>query len=94
MRSLRPNPMEKVRWEELLDAALDLCNGVSLQMRPALERRLLIRLDNAAWAAAKKKKKTPKNFKHYHVSNHKDDACASCGLDIRNTIHKRMMKGK
>lgn len=27
-------------------------------------------------------------FRHVHVSNGEDDACASCGLDLRNPIHK------
>ena len=28
-------------------------------------------------------------FIHTHESNGKDDLCAACGLDIRNSIHKR-----
>jgi len=28
-------------------------------------------------------------FKHYHVSNDRDDTCASCGLDLRNEVHRR-----
>jgi hypothetical protein len=29
-------------------------------------------------------------FLHSHVSNGKDDRCYKCGLDLRDTIHKRI----
>ena len=28
-------------------------------------------------------------FQHMHVSNGVDDACAECGLDLRNQVHAR-----
>ena len=28
-------------------------------------------------------------FKHTHENNGLDDACAACGLDLRNAIHRR-----
>jgi seryl-tRNA synthetase len=31
-----------------------------------------------------------KTFEHTHVNNGEDDACAECGLDLRNRIHKRI----
>jgi len=34
-------------------------------------------------------KKLEGNFSHFHVANHVDDACAVCGLDLRNEVHLR-----
>ncbi len=28
-------------------------------------------------------------FRHMHVNNQCDDACAKCGLDLRDAIHQR-----
>ncbi len=32
-----------------------------------------------------------KAFEHVHVNNGESDACAECGLDIRNPVHKRAL---
>jgi len=32
-----------------------------------------------------------KAFEHTHVNNGEDDACAECGLDIRNPVHRRVL---
>ncbi len=29
------------------------------------------------------------NFSHFHICNHRDDACALCGLLVENEVHLR-----
>lgn len=40
--------------------------------------QLAMEQEHAAWL---------KTFRHIHVNNGTDDACARCGLDLRNRIH-------
>lgn len=42
-----------------------------------------------AIASARAALKEAKPNRHYHVNNGKDDACAQCGLDLRNGVHLR-----
>ena len=51
------SPAEKAKWDTLLNSALDLCNGISIEMKFATEKRMIVRLDQASQALVKKKKK-------------------------------------
>ncbi len=32
------------------------------------------------------------DFGHYHVNNDKDDGCAKCGRDLRDSVHFRFLQ--
>ena len=34
-----------------------------------------------------------KAFRHYHVNDYDGDSCAECGLDLRDPVHTRIVKG-
>ena len=37
----------------------------------------------------KTRRKALEKFQHWHINNGLNDACANCGLDLRNEVHRR-----